>query len=190
MSSSFGPTISFLHQRLSARTLAPFRSVTASVLSMCGSLVIRSTAYLSHLCVQNYYSHFFFFFSWCLLVVYSPIVLTGQGLFSHNVQRDCFTPWINIYSEPRSVVINRKVAGEIILSIIYYPWSPQPLYQSQVSWSSYGDVSFAHVCTVCVICVHEYVCICMGVCGCGNVGRSPTQNKWVDKCYNVIIAGQ
>lgn len=110
-------SISFLLQRLSNRTLEPCRSVTASVLSMCGSVVIKSTVVLyQHISVYKTIIVIFFFWC-CLLVVYPPIVLSGQSLFSHNMHADCCTPWINIYSEPRSVVINRKAAGEILLSL-------------------------------------------------------------------------
>lgn len=171
--------------RFSTGTLVPCRSVTASVFSMCGLVVIKSTVVLYlHKCIQNYCCHFFF---WCcLLVVYPPIVLAGRGLFSHNMHADCSTPWINIYSLPRSVVINRKAAGEILLSLSLE--SPATLRVS-------GQLvrlrrCLVHTClhSVCVIRAHEYVCVCMRVCGCGNVGRNPTQSKRVNKCYNCIRA--
>lgn len=99
---------------------------------------------------------------------------------------DCSTPWINIYSLPRSVVINRKAAGEILLSLSLE--SPATLRVS-------GQLvrlrrCLVHTClhSVCVIRAHEYVCVCMRVCGCGNVGRNPTQSKRVNKCYNCIRA--
>lgn len=40
---------------------------------------------------------------------------TGFGCV-YNMHADCCTIRINIYSEPRSAVINRKAAGEILLS--------------------------------------------------------------------------
>lgn len=85
-------------------------------------------------------------------------------------------PRINIYSVPRSVVINRKAAGEILLSLSLGVPSRSPTLRS--AGPVRIDVSLAHKLCVCEeTLAHEYVCVsvlsgCVCVCGWGNAGRS------------------
>lgn len=68
---------------------------------------------------------------------------------------------------PRSVVINRTLAREILLSIsLEAPAAVQPW----VRWSSDRDASFTRVCTVCAARYQE--CVCLS--GCARLGRTPT----------------
>lgn len=104
------------------------------------------------------------FFWCCLLAAYPTIVLAGQGLVVYNMHADCCTLWINIYSEPRSVVINRKAAGEILLSFSLE--SPAALLVSGQLvrlWRCLVHTCLHSVCGVrswiCVY-VHAYVRVC------------------------------
>lgn len=88
------------------------------------------------------------------------------SLCTVSMHANWWSPWINIYSMPRSVVINRTPAREILLSLsLESPYAAQP----RVRWSSDRDASFTHVCLACVVRSQEYVCLS----GCGRLGRSP-----------------
>lgn len=77
------------------------------------------------------------------------------SLCTVSMHANCWSPWINIYSMPRSVVINRTPAREILLSLsLESPAAAQP----GVRWSSDRDASFTHVCPACAVRSQECVC--------------------------------
>lgn len=78
------------------------------------------------------------------------------------MNEDCWYPWINIYSMPRSVVINREPAREILLSLSLESLATA---QPRVRWSRDRDASFTRMRRVCgaLVEICACVCVCAGV---------------------------
>lgn len=116
-------------------------------------------------------------------MAYLTIVPAGQGLVPSNMHADCYTLRINIYSEPRSAVINRKVAGEILLS-----FSPESSAVLQVSGQLATKMSHSHMSTQHVRCILMKICVsaCMYVCMCMCVRKKKKNGRSVSKWYNYI----
>lgn len=91
----------------------------------------------------------------------AAIVLAGLGLVLSNMHADCYSLRINIYSESRSAVINRKAAGEILLSFSLE--SPAAL---QVSGQLAMEMSHSHMSTQHVRCMLMKMCVSTCVCMC------------------------
>lgn len=94
-------------------------------------------------------------------MVYPTIVLAGQGLVLYNMHANCYTLRINIYSEPRSAVINGKAVGEILLS-----FSLESRAALQVSGQLAMVMSHSHMSTQCVRCMLIKMCVCACMCLC------------------------
>lgn len=112
-------------------------------------------------------------------MAYAAIVQTGQRLVLPDMHADCYSLRINIYSESRSVVINRKAAGEILL-----PFSLESPAALQVSGQLAMEMSHSHMSTQHVRWLLMKMCV--SACVCIHIGN-PVQIKSVNKCYNCIM---
>lgn len=87
-----------------------------------------------------------------------------------SMHANCWSPWINIYSMPRSVVIKRTPAR------FYYPfpWSPPPLLSLR-SGGPATETPRSHMSARCVRCILRNVCAFLGV---EDLAGAPPRHCW------------
>lgn len=135
-----------------------------------------------------------------------PIVPATRGLvFFHTIcMQIALPPRINIYSVPRSVVINRKAAGEILLSLsLGVPSrsatlrSAGPVRETSRSHASCVSASRRVLMNMCVCTYAVCVCLCLHACVCvggevlaGVAAVAAAAHKIKSQQYYECIRGQ